>query len=76
VGEREHTSKRERNGSFAEYPLFYRALLQKRPIILGSLRIVATPETARMGGTEKNKKQDRMPKSKRGRGNVKGKGKR
>ena len=29
--------------SFAEYSLFYRALLQKRPIILRSLRIVATP---------------------------------
>ena len=27
----------------AEYSLFYRALLQKRPIILGSLLIVATP---------------------------------
>ena len=29
--------------SFAEYGLFYRALLQKRPIILRSLRIEATP---------------------------------
>jgi len=29
--------------SFAEYSLFYRALLQKRPIFLGSLLIVATP---------------------------------
>jgi len=29
--------------SFAEYSLFYRALLQKRPIILKSLLIVATP---------------------------------
>jgi len=29
--------------SFAEYPLFYRALLQKRPIISRSLLIVATP---------------------------------
>jgi len=29
--------------SFAEYSLFYRALLQKRPIILRSLLIVATP---------------------------------
>jgi len=29
--------------SFAEYRLFYRALLQKRPIILRSLRIEATP---------------------------------
>jgi len=29
--------------SFAEYRLFYRALLQKRPIILKSLLIVATP---------------------------------
>jgi len=28
---------------FAEYHLFYRALLQKRPIILRSLLIVATP---------------------------------
>ena len=28
--------------SFAEYSLFYRALLRKRPIILRSLRIVAT----------------------------------
>jgi len=29
--------------SFAEYRLFYRALLQKRPIILSILLIVATP---------------------------------
>ena len=29
--------------SFAEYSLFYRALLQKRPIVLRSLLIVATP---------------------------------
>ena len=29
--------------SFAEYSLFYRALLEKRPIILRSLLIVATP---------------------------------
>jgi len=29
--------------SFAEYRLFHRALLQKRPIILRSLRVVATP---------------------------------
>jgi len=29
--------------SFAEYRLFYRALLQKRPLILRSLLIVATP---------------------------------
>jgi len=29
--------------SFSEYDLFYRALLQKRPIILRSLLIVATP---------------------------------
>ena len=29
--------------SFAEYSLFYRALLQKRPVILRSLIIVATP---------------------------------
>ena len=29
--------------SFAEYPLFYRALLHKRPVILRSLLIVATP---------------------------------
>ena len=29
--------------SFAEYSLFYRALLQKRPMIVRSLRIVATP---------------------------------
>jgi len=28
---------------FAEYSLFYRALLQKRPIILRRLLIVATP---------------------------------
>jgi len=28
--------------SFAEYRLFYRDLLQKRPMILRSLRIVAT----------------------------------
>jgi len=29
--------------SFAEYRLFYRALLQMKPIILRSLLIVATP---------------------------------
>jgi len=29
--------------SFAEYSLFYRAVLQKRPIILRSLQVVATP---------------------------------
>ena len=29
--------------SFAEYSLFYRALLQMRPIILRSLQVVATP---------------------------------
>jgi len=29
--------------SFAEYHLFYRALLQKRPVILRSLQVVATP---------------------------------
>jgi len=29
--------------SFAEYRLFYRALLQKRPVILRSVLIVATP---------------------------------
>jgi len=33
--------------SFAEYRLFYRALLQKRPVILRSLLIVATPYDAR-----------------------------
>ena len=30
--------------SFAEYRLFYKALLQKRPIILRSVLIVATPQ--------------------------------
>jgi len=29
--------------SFAEYRLFHRALLQKRPIIIRSLLVVATP---------------------------------
>ena len=33
--------------SFAEYSLFYRALLRKRSIILRSLLIVATPQTLR-----------------------------
>jgi len=37
--------------SFAEYCLFYRALLQKRPIILRSLLIVATPYPPRRGST-------------------------
>jgi len=32
--------------SFAEYSLFYKALLQKRPIILKSILIVATPQDA------------------------------
>ena len=31
--------------SFAEYRLFHRALLQKRPVILSSLRIEATPQS-------------------------------
>jgi len=35
--------------SFAEYGLFYRALLQKRPIILRSLRIVATTYSKERG---------------------------
>jgi len=30
-------------GSFAEYCLFYRALLQKGPVVVRSLLIVATP---------------------------------
>jgi len=34
--------------SFAEYSFFYRALLQKRPIILRSLLIVATPYHGRI----------------------------
>jgi len=34
--------------SFAEYRLFYRALLQKRPIILRSLLIVASPYLSAM----------------------------
>ena len=34
--------------SFAEYSLFYRALLQKRPIIIRSLLIVATPYQAHL----------------------------
>jgi len=38
--------------SFAEYRLFYRALLQKRPIILRSLLIVATPYTEKADGTK------------------------
>jgi len=33
--------------SFAEYRLFYRALLQKRPRILRNLLIVATPYAVR-----------------------------
>jgi len=33
--------------AFAEYSLFYRALLQNRPVILRSLLIVATPYTYR-----------------------------
>jgi len=32
--------------SFAEHGLFYRALLQKKPIILRSLQIVVTPYAA------------------------------
>ena len=35
---------------FAEYHLFHRALLQKRPVILRSLLIVATPYLERYGG--------------------------
>jgi len=36
--------------SIAEYSLFHRALLQKRPIILRSLLIVATPHWMSRGG--------------------------
>jgi hypothetical protein len=44
----------EITGLFSEYSLFYRALLQKRPIILRGLLFVATPnqnaeETKRLG---------------------------
>ena len=47
----------KRLGLFAEYTLFYRALLQKRPIILRSLLIVATPyeHTANESVTDENK---------------------
>jgi len=41
--EKEKEIKEKVNVSFAEYRLFYRPLLQKRPIILRSLLIVATP---------------------------------
>ena len=34
--------------SFPEYSLFYRSLLQKRPIILRSLLVVATPQLSRV----------------------------
>ena len=40
--------------SFAEYRLFYRALLQKRRVILRSLRIVASPY---VGCAQKSKPQ-------------------
>ena len=40
--------------SFAEYRLFYRALLQKRPAILSSLLIVATPYHERYLGLSKH----------------------
>jgi len=43
--------------SFAEYRLFHRALLQKRPIILRSLRIVATPHKCRPGRRTRGKWQ-------------------
>jgi len=36
--------------SFAEYNLFYRALSQKKPMILRSLLIVATPQDQDMAG--------------------------
>jgi len=38
--------------SFAEYRLFYRALLRKRPVILKSLLIVATPYVTRLTRTK------------------------
>jgi len=38
------TSTLWNNVSFAEYRLFYRALLQKRPVILRNLLIEATPK--------------------------------
>ena len=41
-------------GSFAEYRLFYRALQQKRPVILRSLLIEATPYHNRYGLWKKN----------------------
>jgi len=39
--------------SFAEYRLFYRALLQKRPIILRSLPVEATPYQEETGVTSR-----------------------
>jgi len=45
--------------SFAEYSLFYRALLQKRPIILRSLLIVATPEADGPTDRQKDRQIDR-----------------
>ena len=42
------------NVSFAEYSPFYRALLQKRPIFLGSLLIVATSYTEREGAGKRS----------------------
>jgi len=40
--------------SFAEYHLFYRALLQKRPMILRSLLIVAGWSRGPMGSTTRS----------------------
>jgi len=37
--------------SFAEYGLFYKALLQKRPVISSSLLIAATPYPPSCDGT-------------------------
>ena len=45
--------------SFAEYRLFYRDLLQKRPIILRSLVIIATPQD-RKSDRQTERKKDRQ----------------
>jgi len=46
--------------SFVEYRLFYMALLQKRPIILGSLLIVATPYLNLDMGVDASSKENNL----------------
>jgi len=53
--------------SYAEYSLFYRALLQKRPIILSILLVAATPYETDIRQTERKRDRDKKRERERGR---------